>query len=80
MPMTVLHVSTDVLEGEEEDAFQLTIVDKLKFRDDVETDLGEVVLEHLQEHGKEVFGSPAKLSQYMSKQSGAGRRTPAFRG
>jgi hypothetical protein len=31
-----------------------TIVDRLELRDDVQSDVGELILEHLQEHGKEM--------------------------
>jgi hypothetical protein len=31
-----------------------TVVNRLKFRDDVEADVGELVLQHLEEHGKEM--------------------------
>lgn len=35
------------------------IVDLFQLRDDVEADIGEVVLEHLEEHGEKMFGSLA---------------------
>lgn len=35
-----------------------TLVDKLEFRDDVKANFGELVLEHLQEHGEQVIDSP----------------------
>jgi hypothetical protein len=31
-----------------------TVVNRLELRDDVETDIRELVLEHLQEHGEEM--------------------------
>lgn len=37
-----------------------TIVDKLKLRNDVQTDVGELILEHLQKHGQKVLSSPRK--------------------
>lgn len=33
------------------------MVDELQLRDDVEPDLGELILEHLKEHGEQVVDS-----------------------
>lgn len=38
----------------------LTLVHELKLRDDVQPDLGELVLKHLQEHGEEVINGPVR--------------------
>jgi hypothetical protein len=35
-----------------------TFVDLLQLGDDVQTNVGEVILEHLKEHGKKVGNSP----------------------
>lgn len=47
----------------------LTIVDELKLRDDVQADIREFVLEHLKEHGEEVFGGSSTRSAFEPKQS-----------
>lgn len=37
---------------------QCTLIDELQFRNDVKSDLGEFILEHLEEHGKKVINGP----------------------
>jgi hypothetical protein len=37
---------------------ELTLVDKLQLGDDVEPNLGELILQHLEEHGKKMVDSP----------------------
>lgn len=42
-----------------------TLVDELQFGDDVQSNFGELILEHLKEHGEEmVDGSTKLLTQY----------------
>ena len=36
-----------------------TLVDQLQLGDDVQSNLGKLVLEHLEEHGEEVVDGPA---------------------
>jgi hypothetical protein len=47
--------------GLAEPGVKLTIVDKLKLGDDVQTDVRELILEHLQEHGQQVCNGPGRL-------------------
>jgi hypothetical protein len=35
-----------------------TLINLLELRDDVQTNIGKVVLEHLKEHGKQMGNSP----------------------
>jgi hypothetical protein len=39
-----------------------TIVDELELRDDVQSDVGELIFKHLQEHGKEMLNGPMRVS------------------
>lgn len=43
-------------------ASRLTVVDLLQLRDDVEADIGEIVLQHLQEHREKVFLGSLQMS------------------
>lgn len=36
----------------------LTLVDQLKLRDDVQANLRELILEHLEEHGEQMVDRP----------------------
>ena len=38
----------------------LTFVDLLELRNDVQSDVGEFILKHLEEHGKQVGDSPGR--------------------
>lgn len=39
-----------------------TLVDQLKFGDDVESNLRELILEHLKKHGQKMINSPRNMS------------------
>jgi hypothetical protein len=43
----------------------VTLVDELKFRDDIEANIWEVVLEHAEEHGQKMRDCPACGQQWF---------------
>jgi hypothetical protein len=42
-----------------------TLVNKLELGDDVQANLGEFILQHLQEHGEQVVDSPSKTLAWL---------------
>lgn len=43
----------------------LTLVDQFQLGDDVQTNIGKLVFEHLEKHGKEVGNGPATSQQSL---------------
>lgn len=54
----------------------LTLVDKLKLRNDVKADLRELILEHLKEHGQKMIDSPRVSSQNRTNVAASGVLPP----
>ena len=57
MPITVMVRDTDHVNSR---VGSLTLIDVLQLGNDVQTDVGVFVLEHLEEHRKEMSNSPAQ--------------------